>query len=206
METCSLRECQEDFFGGRMDKALSCLSRCLAADPAQAAAYSLRAGVNHRLGRHAEALEDITRALELRPGHLGDLHNRGVVLTALGREAEAIRDYESVLARDPSSAGTLNNLAWILATARDPALRDCKRALSLAERAVAANRSGAWLDTLATAAAECGDFQRAVALEKEAYERSSPPNPAFARRLEHFRHGISYTQVLFGDADILVEP
>ncbi len=199
METCSLRDCQVDFLSGHLEEALVCLTRCLEADPALAAAYSLRAGVNHRLGRHAEALEDITRALELRPGHLGDRHNRGVVLTALGREAEAIRDYEAVLAQDPTSAGTMNNLAWLLATARDPALRNGPRALELAQRAVAANRSAAWLDTLATAAAECGDFDRAVALEEEAYHRSSPPNPAFARRLGYFRRGLRYTDVLYGE-------
>jgi tetratricopeptide (TPR) repeat protein len=177
---------------GRLDEACEAFARCLSLDPAHAPAYSARAGLNHWLGRHREALDDISRALTLRPDHLGDLHNRAVVLAALGRQAEAILEYESVLNRDPSSVGTLNNLAWLLATARDPVLRDCRRAIDCARRAVAAIRSAAWLDTLATAHAECGDFKRAVEIETEACTLSEPPNPAFKKRLDLYRHGISY--------------
>lgn len=181
---------------GRLDDAYACLGNCLARDPAMASAYSLRAGIQQRRGRYHEALADITRAIELRPGHTGYLHNRAVVLASLGRQAEAIREYERVLASEPSSAGTLNNLAWLLVTARDPALRDCRRAIDYALRAVATHRSGAWLDTLAAAHAECGEFERAVEIEAEAYALSRPPNKAFARRLDLYQRGIRYSEEL----------
>lgn len=177
---------------GRLEEAQDALGQCLSIDPKNAPAYSARAGLNHWLGRHREALEDISRALSLRPDHIGDLHNRAVVLASLGRQAEAIREYESVLSREPSSAGTLNNLAWLLATADDPALRDCRRAIDCARRAVEATRNPAWLDTLAAAHAECGDFDSAVKIETEALKLSKPPNPDFEKRLELYRRGISY--------------
>jgi tetratricopeptide (TPR) repeat protein len=195
------REAAERFFNdglemwraGRYDEAHEAFGRCLSLDPDHARAYSARAGLNHWLGRDSEALDDISKALELRPDNTGDLHNRAVVLASLGRQAEAILEYESVLIRDPSSAGTLNNLAWLLATARDTALRDCRRAIDYSRKAVAVIRSAAWLDTLATAYAECGDFESAVKIETEALNLSQPPNPAFKKRLELYRHKISYT-------------
>ncbi|RLB55994.1 MAG: hypothetical protein DRI34_09800 [Deltaproteobacteria bacterium] len=186
----TLRRCQELLLAGRLEAALACLSRCLENDPEAASAYSLRAGIEQRRGDYQQALADIERALALRPNHVGDRHNRAVVLASLGRQAEAISEYEKVLQLEPDSAGTLNNLAWLLVTARDPGLRDCRRAIELARRAVAAHRSGAWLDTLAAAHAECGEFQRAVELESEAYALSQPPNQAFRKRLELYRRGI----------------
>jgi tetratricopeptide (TPR) repeat protein len=148
--------------------------------------------LNYWLGRYREALDDISQALALRPDHPGDLHNRAVVLASLGRQAEAIREYELVIRLEPSSAGTLNNLAWLLATARDPALRDCRRAIDCARKAVAVIRSAAWLDTLAAAHAECGDFERAIEIETEACALTQPLNPAFEKRLELYKRGISY--------------
>jgi hypothetical protein len=177
---------------GRLDEAQEAFGRCLSIDPDYTPAYSARAGLNHWRGRDLEALEDINRALSLRPDHPGDRHNRAVVLAALGRQAEAIREYESVLRLLPSSAGTLNNLAWLLATADDPGLRDCRRAIDCACKSVEAVRSAPWLDTLATAYAECGEFDLAVEIESEACALSQPPNPAFEKRLELYRCGISY--------------
>lgn len=187
-----------DLVTGRLDDARAHLGRCLSIDPRHAAAYAARAGVEQRQGRLQPALEDIEHALDLRPRHPGDLHNRAVILKSLGHEAEAIRQYQAVLQLDPSSAGTHNNLAWLLATARDPALRDCHRAVEHARQAVAALRSGAWLDTLATAHASCGAFDRAVEIEAEACARADHANPAFEERLALYRRGISYAAWLDG--------
>jgi len=196
-----LKDCLGLFLDGRLDEASECLGRCISIDPSCAPAYSARAGVRQRLGRYREALDDISQALVLRPDDAGYIHNRAVVLTALGRQAEAIRDYLRVLSLEPSSAGTLNNLAWLLSTARDPALRDCRKAIDYASRAVAAYRSGAWLDTLAAAHAECGEFERAVEIEAESHALSQPPNPAFKKRLELYRRGISYADWFAGKDD-----
>ena len=63
-----------------------------------------------------------------------------------------------------------NALAFALATLPDPALRDGERALRLAEAVVAESEAGHpdYLDTLAAAYAEVGDFERAVAEERRA--------------------------------------
>jgi len=179
---------------GLLGAALDAFDSCVERAPELADAHSLRAGVLLRLGRPEDALDAITRALNLRPDHDGDLNNRAVVLAALGRHGEAIRDYERSLEINGDARGTLNNLAWLLATDPDPALRDGPRAVGLATRALSGGKNGAWLDTLAAAYAEAGDFPAAVLTEEEAVEVSRGRNASFLRRLELYRSGRSYTQ------------
>jgi len=200
-EGCALREALADLMAGRLTSALEILNRCLAREPALASAHSIRAAVHLRLDRLEEARRDIDRALELRPGNAGDLHNRAVIWTALERYDRAIDDYEAVLRIDPESAGTLNNLAWVLATAKDPRVRNGPRALAYARGAVRGGDSPAWLDTLAAAFAECGDFASAVATEEEALRRFQPPNELFKRRLAAYRAGRTFTECRESDAE-----
>jgi Flp pilus assembly protein TadD len=177
---------------GRLPGALASFERCLELEPELAGAHSMRAAVLLRLGRPQDALAAISRVAALRAENSRDLHNHAVVLTALGRHREAVRSYEQALALDESSGGTLNNLAWLLATSPDPEVRDGPRAVELARRALASACTGAWLDTLAAGLAECGDFDAAVRMEREAFEASEWQNEAFRRRIEVYEQGFSY--------------
>jgi tetratricopeptide (TPR) repeat protein len=83
---------------------------------------------------------------------------------AQGRLAETIRHYREAVRIRPQFRTAANNLAWLLATAPDPALRDPAAAVELAERAAAlsAEPEAAVLDTLAVAYASAGRFDDAV--------------------------------------------
>ena len=63
-----------------------------------------------------------------------------------------------------------NDYAWVLATHQHASLRDGQLALGLAQKAVAQNASPSYLDTLAAAHAELGDFDSAVATQQTALE------------------------------------
>ena len=64
----------------------------------------------------------------------------------------------------PDTSEFKNDLAWLLATSPDPEVRDGPRALQLAQQAVGTTggENVGFLDTLAAAHAEVGDFERAV--------------------------------------------
>ena len=61
-----------------------------------------------------------------------------------------------------------NGLAWVLATTRFDQLRDGATAVVEANRATALARTASTLDTLAAAYAESGDFDKAVATQRDA--------------------------------------
>lgn len=181
-----------NLYTGHLDEALGSFDHCLALAPDMAPALASRSLVLSRLQRHDEALRDITRAVELRPGNDADLHNQAVVLSAMDRYGEAIRGYERVLRLNPRSAGTHNNLAWLLATTSDAALRNGARAVEHARKALALGMNAAWMDTLAAALAETGDFEQAVLMQKRAYKLSQPKNETFRRRITVYRKRMTY--------------
>jgi hypothetical protein len=66
-----------------------------------------------------------------------------------------------------------NELAWALATNVDASARDGREALKLAEDLVVKSRRINWLETLAAAHAEVGNFLQAEAVEQEARQISA---------------------------------
>ncbi|MFQ5733984.1 MAG: prolipoprotein diacylglyceryl transferase [Planctomycetaceae bacterium] len=85
--------------------------------------------------------------------------------------AAAVDEYKKERKQTPASVPVLRRLAWILATAPDDGVRDGKRAVALAQKAVGGSHrssAAAW-DVLAAARAETGDFTGA----KEAAERAA---------------------------------
>ena len=94
---------------------------------------------------------------------------------------------------NPKFPDSYNNLAWLLCTAKDPAYRDCRKAIFYARKALHIDRNAAWTDTLAAAYAECGEFKKAVRLETEAYKLSKPRNENFRNRIEIYKLGKTYS-------------
>jgi arylsulfatase A-like enzyme len=85
-----------------------------------------------------------------------------------------------------------NALAWLLATAPDPELRDGPRAVGLAEQALrdAGGAHADYVDTLAAAYAEAGDLERALAEQRRALallEGSNFPPQVVDPFREHMR-------------------
>jgi serine/threonine-protein kinase len=92
------------------------------------------------------------------------------------------------LKRDPRHAGTFNQLGWVWSTAPDPDVRNGERARECATRACELTEWGepGYLDSLAAACAECGEFEDAVKWQEKAIDLLSDPDRIadFNTRLE----------------------
>ena len=129
---------------------------------------------------------------------LGEYYYRGITVPRNLRRA--ITYFQRAV--DAGSITARNNLAWLLATADDPAHRDGARAVSLI-RPIALY-SGRWqyLDTLAAAWAAAGEFDKAVATAGRAIEaagrepagEAADELVAMERRLAEYRHGRAHVE------------
>ncbi|MBW2281906.1 MAG: tetratricopeptide repeat protein, partial [Deltaproteobacteria bacterium] len=117
------------------------------------------------------AEEHAAQVLELSPCNTFGLAQLATVLRSTQRYAaqgELLRD----AVERCDSDGARNEYAFFLATSPDASQRDGTRALDLAKR-ITQYTAGAlpdYLDTLATSYAETGDFERAIAVQRQAIE------------------------------------
>lgn len=121
------------------------------------------------------------------PDNIELLRSLAIVYQEANRYAEAKEAYERVLLLDGEQPIALNNLAWLLVTVPDEGLRDPKRALVLAERAVAIEKSPTFLDTLAEAYYANGSAQKAIETIKEAIALERGDDGYYRKQLERFR-------------------
>jgi rhomboid protease GluP len=83
---------------------------------------------------------------------------------------EAIQHYQEAIHLKPDLAEARNNLAWLLATADDARYRNPAEALAQAQQAVELShwKEAAFIDTLAEALYQDGQYQQAVETQKKA--------------------------------------
>lgn len=104
---------------------------------------------------------------------LPELADIAAVLRRAGMRDPALALFEEVLHHRPDWHPIANNVAWLLATHPDPARRDPRRAILLAESAcrTAKEAPPAYFDTLSVAQAAAGDFDMALRTLDEALRR-----------------------------------
>jgi tetratricopeptide (TPR) repeat protein len=175
---------------GRADEAIAVHEQRLAEDERDPRRHLELAGLLRQRGERERALDHYRRALALAAGD--DAARRAVVeleteagnvLLQRGDAAGALARFRSALRVEPAAPGALSGVAWILATRRDPALRDPAEAVRLAEQAVAAGAARPvphLLETLAAAYAAAGRMDEARARAREAialHEAAGRPAP-----------------------------
>lgn len=162
---------------GRPREAEEVLRGALALSPTRAVLHRRLALVRLSLarlllheGKIEEAERELALAIEANPGDAEARRGRARALLLLGREREAKDELEEVLRLAPTYAHAKGDLAFLLATAADPALRDPVRAVDLAEAASHATqgRAAGVLDALAAAHAAAGRFEDAIAVAEGA--------------------------------------
>ena len=140
---------------------------------AKAKAYQARGDSKQAQQFDSWAINDYTIGLSIGPpnqeGHL--LRLRGLVyhhkmdhVRALADFTGALRAGRTAIQSNPGNAEGYNSLAWLLATCPDATIRDGKQAVLNAQKAcdLTSSKDARYLDTLAAACAEAGDFAEAV--------------------------------------------
>jgi Flp pilus assembly protein TadD len=181
---------------GQVDQAGEHFAEALRLEPEYAEASCNLGMVRLRQGRVEEARERFAEALRLYPRG-PDMHERvGRAFLIHGRIGDALEQLTETVRLEPDRADALNDCAMIWATAADPRYRDGRRAVAAARRACELTgwRNPSFLDTLASACAEAGDFAGAVRWQGEALARVEglADRRDFLARLELYRRGQPY--------------
>ena len=155
---------------GELTEAVACFRAAVAADPKLASAHTNLGLVLTVQNKRDEAIACYRTAIALAPGEPDAYRNLASVLLAARDWAEARRVLESAIEAVPGDRDVKVRLAWVLATAPADDLRDGRRAVTLVEGAIASGepRRANDLNVLAAALAECGDYDRAVSVAREA--------------------------------------
>jgi hypothetical protein len=116
-----------------------------------------------------------------------------------GQFTNAINICREGIAANAKDDWSYNLLAWIKATCPDSSLRDGNEAVSAATKACELTnwKEWSWIDTLAAAYAESGEFQRAIEFEEQALKTGKSPESehnAMQERLVLYQKALPYRE------------
>ncbi len=147
--------------------------------------YVFRGGIRCDDKRLEEALADLNQSLKIDPEHAWAHLFRGNAYCHQQSYSKAIKDFEQAISLSDDEPRALSTLAWLLATCPEQKIRDGQRAVELAELANDLS-DNEYLDDLAAAYAELGDFKRAVKTQKRAIKKchDRETKPKLEKRLK----------------------
>jgi tetratricopeptide (TPR) repeat protein len=146
------------------DEAIWHLRQAVELQPNYSDAHYNLATVLFQNGEVDQAIAEWRTTLLINPNDAEAHTALANVLLKKGEAREAMMHYQTAIEAQPVSIMPLNNLAWVLATSGDSEVRDGRRALELADRAVQLSRSEnpTLMRTLAAAYAANGRFTDAI--------------------------------------------
>jgi tetratricopeptide (TPR) repeat protein len=184
----------------RSREALDDLNEVIKLNPRFAGAYVNRANIYIGEGRLSEAIHDCTTALKFDPNSAEAHLLRGNLSWRNRNYAQALSDLQAAVRLNPKKLdAALNSLAWFRATCSQPRMRNGKKAVELATKACELSqwKNAGFIDTLAAAYAETGNFEQAIKYQREALAISSASNNTEAdmrKRLELYNQHKPYRE------------
>ena len=149
---------------GQLDEAISRLQAAIDLRPENGPAHNNLAKALLQKGRLAEAMVHYRKFFEIEPENVEARNILGTALIQQGRIREAIEQWQEAQAIEPENGNAASNLAWVFATCPDDSIRDGRRAVELAEKAlrISGGKIPMIFRVLAAAYAEDGRFSQAI--------------------------------------------
>ncbi len=168
--------------------AIAMFEEALAVDPLSPKVHVSLADALMSLDRIDEAIEHyrIADRTDAQPGDV--LIRFADALVSRQQYAEALECYQRALKSADPTPDVLNRVAYLLASCPQPELRDCDRAIELAETAsrLAEYQDPRYLDTLGLAYAGCDRFEDAISVTERAIVLAQGANDdALTESLRH---------------------
>lgn len=158
---------QGDFAGAAAD-----YTRAIQIQPRDAGFYNSRGHAYYRLAQFREALSDYNRAVQLNPEDAAILVNRGDAFREQAMYAPAASDFKDAIRINPQLGRAYVSAAWLMVTCPDERYRNTELGLQAAKKAIELDgtRDYRYLDTLAAAHANAGDFTEAQKVASQALD------------------------------------
>jgi protein O-mannosyl-transferase len=166
--------------------SISLWEHALAVTPDNQTAHQNLAAALWSKGRTAEANKHSRAAaiaharttLRDYPFDIATHNDLGVLLVQNGDVRAGIEQWQISLQLNPDDGNALNNLAWVLATYPEDTIRNGRRAVELAAKAITlpGGNVAIVVRTLAAAYAEAGDFSKAIETGERALDLATAQN------------------------------
>jgi tetratricopeptide (TPR) repeat protein len=157
---------------GQLDEAAEQLLQAFRISPQDVSVQRKLAFIRMTQGNASAAIQRFTNVLKARPHDVACWYNLANAYRADGQLEQAMKVYRHTLKIQPQMTLAANNLAWILATHPQAEMRDGAEAVMWAEQVCEQTNHAepSFLDTLACAYAENGQFDKAVATAAQAIQ------------------------------------
>ena len=153
---------------GRNKEALDDYHLAILVDPRQSDTYVNRAFLYAKMGEWERAVSDYSEFIKRHPDHADIYLWRAEAYIATGEYQSADTDIQKAQDLAGDNGEWQNSISWMRATSPQPSIRDGKVAIATAMKAceITSWNEAAYIDTLAAAYAEAGQFEPAIAYEK----------------------------------------
>lgn len=161
---------------GQPDAALEAAAAAIQLDRKLALPHEVRGRAWLRKKENEKAVWEFAEAERVEPNHFQEVLASAHAFQRRREYELALAEFRETAERFPRSANPQNALAWFLATCPEARFRNGREAVTRATLACELTQGNEpdYLDTLAAAYAECGEFDQAMKFVNEAVARLTP--------------------------------
>lgn len=173
------------------DRAIADFNAAIERDPKLSDAYRDRGLTRYFQGDCERAVADLNEALRLNRRDPLTFNNRGCALLKLGEYRQAGEDFRDAIHLEPQFPNSYRHLAWLQSTCPEAEFRNGEQAVANATRALELTvwKRIDWLEALAAAHAEAGNFAEAVKWQQKFVDDSPAEKQTSARnRLDLYQN------------------